>query len=439
MKKAFIQTFGCQMNEHDSHKMRRLLDQLGYETSAEMETADLVILNTCSVRENPENKVYSMVGRLAKVKATRPEMVIAVGGCVAQQEGKTILRRQKAVDFVFGPDQIFQLEKMLDEVGKGKRGVYIQWQPRDKKIQNFIPEEELTTGEVIAGQGMIAITKGCDNHCSFCIVPQTRGTLVSRELENIVEEAQDLIAKGAVELLLLGQNVNSYRAKDKGFLELMQAVAGLDGLKRLRFTSPYPNDWNSPLTDLMASHPVICNQLHLPFQAGSDRILKLMRRDHTQAEYLEKIAELREKIPGIELSSDVIVGYPGETDAEFLETLDVIKKVRFFQLYSFKYSPRPGTKAEKETDGVPREVKEARLDLVLKAQKQIRLEILDTYIGGDYKILIDSAHPTERGVMQGRTDSGVRVSVAAPNLELGDWTTAHITERREHSLVGVVG
>jgi len=438
MKQAYIQTFGCQMNEHDSHKMQRLLDQLGYQRSETVETADLVILNTCSVRENPENKVYSMVGRLRKIKDKRPEMVIAVGGCVAQQEGKTILQRQKAVDLVFGPDQIFQLEKMLDDVAQGKRGVYVAWAPREKKIQNFIPEEELNTGEVIAGQGMIAITKGCDNHCTFCIVPQTRGTLVSRELENIIEEAKDLINKGAVELLLLGQNVNSYQAQGKGFIDLLKAVADLEGVKRVRFTSPHPNDWDSELTDLLASHPVICKQLHLPFQAGSDRVLKVMRRDHTQAQYLEKLAELREKIPSLELSSDVIVGYPGETEEEFQETLKVINHARFYQIYSFKYSPRPGTKAEKESDSVAREVKEARLELVLQAQKKIRAEILSGYVNQTQEILIDSAHPTERGTMQGRTDSGIRVAVANSDLDLGDWATVKITEAKEQSLVGVV-
>lgn len=437
MKQAFIQTYGCQMNEHDSRRMHHLLEEAGYHVGGELDEAALVLLNTCSVRENPENKVYSLVGRLARLKEKNPGLVIAVGGCVAQQEGETILRRHKAVDLVFGPDQLFNLPKMLERVAQGKRGVYTSWLERDQKRSNFIPDEELQAGEVQGGQGMVAITKGCDNHCSFCIVPKTRGTLVSRELENILDECRDLIGKGAKEILLLGQNVNSYQAGPHGFLDLLKAVADLPGLKRLRFTSPHPNDWNADLTDLMASHRVICNHLHLPFQAGSDRILKLMRRDHTKAEYLNKVAYLREKIPDLQLSTDVIVGYPGESEAEFEETLEVLEKARFFQIYAFKYSPRPGTKAAKIEDDVPTEAKEARLAKVLKLQSTIQSEILAAQVGSECEILIDSAHPREQGMMQGRTTGSLRVNIAEPTLEIGDLVDVKITAHNEHSLVGV--
>ncbi|MDT8448250.1 MAG: tRNA (N6-isopentenyl adenosine(37)-C2)-methylthiotransferase MiaB [bacterium] len=436
MKSAFIQTFGCQMNDHDSRRMVHLLEEAGYQVGGEMDQASLVLLNTCSVRENPENKVYSMVGRLARIKKERPEMIIAVGGCVAQQEGEKILKRHKAVDLVFGPDQIFHLPRMIQEVQAGKRGVYTGWQERDRKLQNFIPDEELEAGTVEGGQGMVAITKGCDNHCSFCIVPKTRGTLVSRELDNILAECRDLIDKGAVEILLLGQNVNSYQAQGHGFIDLLQAVADLPGLKRLRFTSPHPNDWNAELTDLMARHPVICKSLHLPFQAGSDRILELMRRDHNQAQYLAKVAYLREQVAGLQLSTDVIVGYPGETEAEFEETLEVLKQAKFFLIYAFKYSPRPGTKAAQLEDDIPTEVKEARLERVLKLQAGIQDQILDAHLGTRQEVLIDAAHPKERGVMQGRTDANLRVALSAPDLEIGDLVPVTITGRREHSLLG---
>jgi len=437
MKKAYIQTFGCQMNEHDSRRMRHLLDQEGFEPALTPEEAELVVLNTCSVREKPEHKVYSLVGRLAQLKAKRPEMVIAVAGCVAQQEGKKILRRQKAVDLVFGPDQLFNLPQMLADVKAGKRGVYTEWAEREKKVQNFIPEEELAAGEVEGGQGMVVITKGCDNHCSFCIVPRTRGALASREPENILAEAADLIEKGAKEILLLGQNVNSYQVGNTGFLELLKEVAELPGLKRLRFMSPHPNDWNLALTELMAQKKVLAKALHLPFQAGSDRILAEMRRDHTKAQYLEKLAQLRERIPNLQLTTDVIVGYPTETEAEFGETLAVIEAGRFFQIYGFMYSPRPGTKATKLEDNIPLEVKEARLQQVIALQGRIQNEILDEHLGQDFELLIDSAHPDFRGTMQGRTEGGVRVSVADPDLEIGDLVQVQVTERRDHSLVGV--
>ena len=436
MKLAHIATFGCQMNEHDSARFRALLNALGYSIAQAVEEADLVLLNTCSVREAPENKVYSMVGRLAIIKAQRPQMIIAVAGCVAQQEGEQILKRYKAVNLVLGTDQIFALPELLKRAETGERGVYIGWMAREKKVQNFIPEEELETGLIEGGRGKIAITKGCDNHCSFCIVPKTRGSLVSRELQNILAEAQDLIQKGAKEILLLGQNVNSYQVGDQGFAQLLKAVADLPGLKRLRFTSPHPNDWTAELTDLMASHPVICKQLHLPFQAGSDRILKEMRRDHTQAQFLEKVAYLRAQIPELLLTSDVIVGYPTETEAEFLETIEVIKQARFFQIYAFKYSPRPGTKAEQVKDDVRIEEKQHRLERVLTLQASIQSEILDSHLGQTLEVLLDSPHPKEPGVMQGSTPANLRVSLKT-NLPPGTLLPVTITGRREFSLVGV--
>ena len=438
MKNAFIQTFGCQMNEYDSNRMKEILVKEGYNITEDLDSAQLVLMNTCSVRENPENKVYSLVGRLAILKKKNPDLVIGVGGCVAQQEGEKILKRSKAVDLVFGTDCLIHLPKMLQEVKEGKRALYTNWMPREKKIQNFISQEELETGTVDGCKALIAITKGCDNYCTFCIVPTTRGRLVSRELDNILQEAKDLIKKGATEITLLGQNVNSYQAYDNSFYELLEAVAGLDGLQRLRFTSPYPNDWDNRLTDLMASHPVICKQLHLPFQAGADRILKLMKRGHTAEQYLDKMRYLREQIPDIHFGTDIIVGFPGETDEEFQETLRILKEVRFSHVYAFKYSPRPGTKAEGIKDTVPQKVKEERLAELLELQDSIQKVLFQEMLGQTHTVLIEDVHPRERHAMSGRTEGYIPVTVPNCDREIGDLVTVKITEVRAYSLTGTM-
>lgn len=436
MKKAHIQTYGCQMNEHDSQRMEELLCREGYEIIPDFEGADLVLLNTCSVRENPENKVYSLLGRLRALKEAKPDMIIGVGGCVAQQEGETMLKREKSLDLVFGTDQIFQLPEMLKEVEEGNRVLRIAWTRRDKKIQNFIPEEEIENVRLEGCKAFIAITKGCDNFCTFCIVPHTRGREVSREPENILREAKILVDHGIVELTLLGQNVNSYQAGETGFHELLKFVADMKGLQRLRFTSPHPNDWNNELSDLMASHPVICNQLHLPFQAGSNKILKLMRRGHSIEEYLDKVAYMKKINPDLEISTDLIVGFPGENEEDFAQTLQVLETVRFSQVYAFKYSPRPGTRAADFKDNVPTPVKEERLKKVLDLQAKISSAQLDSFVGTTLEVLIDSAHPKERFAMNGRTQGNRPVTVRNSQLDIGELASIHITGRRAHSLEG---
>ena len=359
---AYIKTFGCQMNEHDSHQMRRVLEKGGFGITETPEDASLILVNTCSVRHNPENKVYSLLGTLREQKLANPDLIVGVAGCVAQQEGESILKREKLVDMVFGPDNFFRLPKMIASVRAGERVCETKWLPRERKIQNFIPEEWVEDGHVEGVKAYIAITKGCNNNCTFCIVPRTRGREVSRQGENILREARGLVGNGAKEVWLLGQNVNSY---DGGggyrFYELLDAMSQLSGLPRIRFTSPHPKDWNNALSDLMASRPSICNQLHLPFQSGSDRILDAMRRNHTLDDYLAKIKYLQAAVPDIALTTDLIVGFPGETEEDFERTMYCLEEVRFSQVFSFKYSPRPDTPAAGLEDDVPRAVKEERL------------------------------------------------------------------------------
>ena len=435
--KAYIRTFGCQMNEHDSFRMTGVLRESGYEMTERPEEATLILVNTCSVRENPENKVYSLLGALKQQKAANPDLIVGVAGCVAQQEGKTILKRSKVVDMVFGPDNFFRLPEMIAEVKAGGRVCETKWQPRQQKIQNFIPEEWVERGHVEGIKAYIAITKGCNNMCAFCIVPFTRGREVSREADNILREARNLVQRGAKEIWLLGQNVNSYQARpDYRFLELLDDVSRVEGLERIRFTSPHPKDWNAALTDLMAERKNICKQLHLPFQAGSDEMLRRMRRNHTLDEYLEKIAYLRETIPQVELSTDLIVGFPGETEADFERTLHCLRTVRFGQAFAFKYSPRPGTAASELADDVPREVKEERLARVLKLQRAMDQEQLAAYAGSVQEVLIDGAHKRLRGVMDGRTDGYRPVMIEDDSLEIGDIVHARVTGHAGYWLKG---
>jgi tRNA-2-methylthio-N6-dimethylallyladenosine synthase len=436
MKKAHIYTFGCQMNEHDSQRMAAILQKIGYGFSDDPKKSDLILINTCSVRENPENKVYSLLGRLSRIKRRNPDLIIGVAGCVAQQEGKRILKRVKEVDLVIGTDNIFNLPEALEQVKSGNRALMINWMPKEKNTQNFIPDDELKSGTVDGCKAYIAISKGCDNHCSYCIVPRTRGKLVSRQKLNILEEASDLIQKGAKEIQILGQNVNSYRTEDATFFDLLKSIADLKGLERLRFTSPHPNDWNNQLSDLMAGHPVICSHIHLPFQAGSDRILKLMRRGHTAEGYLDKIEYLRKVIPDVMITTDIIVGFPGETEEEFQETLEIIKRVRFSQIYAFVYSTRPGTRAESLDDDITREMKEERLQRLLVLQDSIQSDLLDSMVGKTMQVLIDSAHPRERGVMNGRTSGSLPVAIDNPSLNIGDLLELEIVGRKRHSLIG---
>lgn len=437
-KRAYIQTFGCQMNEHDTQRMREVLCGLGYADAAVPEEASLILLNTCSVRENPENKVYSQLGRLRPLKAKNPDLIIGVGGCVAQQEGESILDREKSVDMVFGPDNIFRLREMIERVGAGERVVMTTWQHRPAdRIVNFIPEEWVERGHVEGCKAYIAITKGCDNFCTFCIVPRTRGREVSREPGSILQEARSLAARGAKEVWLLGQNVNSYKAGNCGFYELLDAVSQVEGLLRLRFTSPHPNDWDNTLSDLMATRPAICPQLHLPFQAGSNAILAAMRRGHTIEDYLAKVAYLKHAVPGIELSADLIVGFPGETEEDFAGTLRVLEEVRFAQIFAFKYSPRPKTAAASLDDDVPRQAKEERLQRVIALQERIQAEQLSACVGQTHEVLIDGPHGREPGIMNGRTPGFRPVSVRT-DAALGDCIPVRITGWRNHWLEGEV-
>ena len=436
-KKAYIRTYGCQMNEHDTQRMQDMLDSIGYAATESLDDADVVLVNTCSVRANPENKVYSFLGALRPLKQRNPALIVGVAGCVAQQVGQELLDREALVDFVFGPDNLFRLPELIEGAGRGERLCWTEWQPWDGTVKEFVPESWLDRAPVDGLKAYIAITKGCNNHCAFCIVPRTRGREVSRSPESILREARGMAERGARELWLLGQNVNSYRAGEAyGFYELLDAVSEVNGLFRVRFTSPHPRDWDNRLSDLMASRRTICNHLHLPFQAGSDAILKAMRRRHTIREYLDKVNYLKSVAPAVEISTDLIVGFPGETDANFEGTLRVLEEVRFSQVFPFKYSVRPGTTAAKLVDDVPRPVKDARLAQVIALQERINEEQQQALAGSVQDVLIEAEHPREAGLMNGRTDGYRAITVSGGGLRAGDLVRARVTGSRGHWLHG---
>ncbi|MCZ6646761.1 MAG: tRNA (N6-isopentenyl adenosine(37)-C2)-methylthiotransferase MiaB [SAR324 cluster bacterium] len=435
-KKVYLQTFGCQMNEYDSGKILEQLHALSYHRTEDPRQADLILINTCAIREKSEHKVYSLLGSLGRIKLENPGVKIGVGGCVAQQKGEEILKRVKLVDLVFGTDNIFELPDMLARSDNGERVLRTEWHPGNKKIDNFIPVFPGTRGQETPITASIAITKGCNNFCSFCVVPYTRGREVSREPDNIIEEASRLVGWGAKEIMLLGQNVNSYRAGQTRFVDLLQRLNGLEGLERIRYTSPHPKDFNEQLAQAHRDLPKLCEHLHLPFQSGSDRILKAMRRNHRIAEYLEKMEMVRETVPGIALSTDIIVGFPGESDEDFHGTLQVMDAVRFDHIYAFKFSPRSDTPAADFPDQVPERIKADRLARIHELHERTLKEIHRGLVGSRQEVLLEGAHPRESGALIGRTRGHKSTTIPGCSRKPGEIVNVEIVATRKFSLVG---
>lgn len=365
MKKLFIKTYGCQMNVYDSARMAELLAPVGYETTDSPQDADMIIVNTCHIREKATEKIYSELGRLRRLKekkaAAGAPMLIAVAGCVAQAEGEEIIARQDAVDLVVGPQSYHRLPEMIARATRGARHVLETDFPADEKFDS-LPEERTNDGPA----AFVTVQEGCDKFCTFCVVPYTRGLEYSRPVAQIAAEAERLAAQGVRELTLLGQNVNAYRGEGPdgtrwSLARLLARLAEIDGIARLRYTTSHPRDMSE---DLIAAHgalDALMPYLHLPVQAGSDRVLAAMNRQHTRADYLRLVERLRAARPDLALSSDFIVGFPGETDGDFAETLALVRDVKFAQAFSFKYSARPGTPAGAAAGQVPDDVKSARL------------------------------------------------------------------------------
>jgi tRNA-2-methylthio-N6-dimethylallyladenosine synthase len=435
----FVQNFGCQMNDYDVERMREVLGARGYDAAATAEEADLIVINTCSVREKAEAKVASAAGRFRELKQHKPGLMVAIGGCVAQQEGERLLRRIPVADFTFGPDQIPSLGALIDRrAGGGRRFAATDViEVEDYKFLTAQPRP----GQVPV-TALVTIQKGCDNHCAFCVVPATRGREVSRPADEVVAEVASFVAAGAREVTLIGQNVNSYHgigtADGDDFAELLARVDRVPGLLRMRYTTSHPHDFTNKVADAFRDLGTLCKWLHLPVQSGSSRTLKRMVRDYTRDEYLRQVDYVKSVCPDISLSTDIIVGYPGETDSDFAETLSLLEYVQYDSIYSFEYSERPDTPALKLAlrDNVPAEVKAERLQQVQALQKEITQRRLSRWVGRTAEVLVEGDSARYPGQLCGRTTGNEMVNFAGPPSLTGQLVPVTITAVRGHTLVG---
>lgn len=434
--KLYIKTFGCQMNEYDSEKMADVLRAShGYELTAMPEEADLLLVNTCSIREKAQEKVFSQLGRWREFKEQKPELLIGVGGCVASQEGDGIVRRAPFVDMVFGPQTLHRLPEMIDEVRSQGRPVVDISFPEIEKF-DCLPEPRAT-----GPTAFVSVMEGCSKYCSFCVVPYTRGEEISRPVDDVIAEIVTLSMQGVREVNLLGQNVNAYRGLMHGgnqadLATLIYYVAAIDGIERIRFTTSHPVEFTDSLIQAYAEVPKLANFLHLPVQHGSDRILARMKRGHTVVEYKQKIRRLRKVRPDISVSSDFIVGFPGETDADFAATMQLIGEIGFDQSFSFVYSARPGTPAAALPDETPQSVKKERLLILQTRINQHARAISERMVGRVETVLVERMSRKNTAQVAGRTENNRWVNFDADDSCIGQFADVVITEAMPNSLRG---
>jgi tRNA-2-methylthio-N6-dimethylallyladenosine synthase len=434
--KLYIKTFGCQMNEYDSEKMADVLrESHGYQLTEKPEDADLLLVNTCSIREKAQEKVFSELGRWRRWKEQKPGVMIGVGGCVASQEGDGISKRAPYVDMVFGPQTLHRLPQMLDDVlAKGLPVVDISF----PEIEKF---DCLPKPRADGPTAFVSVMEGCSKYCTFCVVPYTRGEEISRPLDHVITEIVRLSAQGVREINLLGQNVNAYRGpmhdgQIADLATLIYYVAAIDGIDRIRFTTSHPVEFTDSLIQAYAEVPQLANYLHLPVQHGSDRILARMKRGHTAIEYKQKIRKLREVRPDISLSSDFIVGFPGETDADFEATMNLIADIGFDQSFSFVYSARPGTPAASFTDETPMQEKKKRLAVLQAGINQQAMQISAAMVGTTQTVLVEKPSKKSLKQMSGRTENMRWVNFDADPSCIGQFVDVVITEALPNSLRG---
>jgi len=435
VKRFHIITFGCQMNEYDSSKIANILAPVGYIRTEEIKEADLILINTCNVREKAEQKVYSLLGRLKRFKQRNPSTLIGVGGCVAQQKGESLLHRVEYLDFVFGTHAFFDLPEILAELSNGtRRACYTDLHYRFEEDRNVQPVSACGT-EV---KGLITIMRGCNNFCTFCVVPYVRGREVSRSAKSILCEAKELLKAGIKEITVLGQNVNSYRSPDEhlGFSELLELMNGLEGLQRIRFTTSHPKDLSPSLVSAFGKLSKLCPHIHLPLQSGSNRILKRMNRRYTREDYLNKIEDLRNVCPDISITTDLIVGFPGETEADFQETLDVLHMVKFDGAFSFKYSDRVPAKAVRFKDKISEETKSRRLRSLQAIQKDITMERNIRFERRIERVLVESRNKKNPLQLTGRIAGNQIVNFEGTEDLIGQVVPIRIEEGLLHSLRG---
>jgi len=439
-KKLFIQTHGCQMNEYDSSRMADLLENShGLELVEDPVGADVLLLNTCSIREKAQEKVFHQLGRWKILKDKNPDLIIGVGGCVASQEGDALQKRAPYVDLVFGPQTLHRLPAMIGKVSKGNSKVIDVSFPEIEKFDN------LPKPRVEGPTAFVSIMEGCSKYCSFCVVPYTRGEEISRPMDGILEEIKHLARNGVREITLLGQNVNAYRgltgpeenSETADLAELIQIVAQIKGIDRIRYTTSHPMEFNDALIEVYAKVPELVSHVHLPVQSGSDHILNHMKRNHSVLEYKSIIRKLRKVRPGISISSDFIVGFPGEKDSDFEATIDLIHQVGYDHSFSFIYSPRPGTPAAEIPDSITAEAKKARLQILQKRILQNAQEISESMRGSHQTILVDGYSKKNPGELKGRTENNRVVNFPyADDSLIGHFVEVLIVDAYSNSLRG---
>lgn len=437
-KKLFIKTWGCQMNEYDSEKMADLLDSThGYQATDTAEDADIILLNTCSIREKAQEKVFHQLGRWKNLKKTKPDLIIGVGGCVASQEGKTIRQRAPFVDLVFGPQTLHRLPEMINQIKGGSKSVIDISFPEIEKFDR-LPEPKAD-----GPSAFVSIMEGCSKYCTFCVVPYTRGEEVSRPVDDVLLEIAQLAEQGVREVNLLGQNVNAFRGPNYDgsictFAELLELVASINGIDRIRYTTSHPVEFTDDIIDAYAQIPELVDHLHLPVQSGADRILNLMKRGHTAIEYKSKIRKLKKIRPNLSMSSDFIIGFPGETNDDFEATMDLIQAMDFDLSFSFIYSARPGTPAADLPDDVTEETKKQRLSLLQQRITQQALRIARNMVNTEQRILVEGPSKKNPMELSGRTENNRVVNFEGTPKMIGQFVDVKITDVFANSLRGDV-
>ena len=433
-KNLYIQTFGCQMNVHDSEQMAELLSGAGYKLTDNMKLADLIILNTCSIREKAAHKVYSQLGRIGILKEQNPELIIGVGGCLAQHLGTKFHKKVGCLDFVFGTHNIHLLPEIVSSVKKKRKKITeVDFHKALNSISVFAPPQRN------AVSAFVTIMQGCNNFCAYCVVPYLRGPEMSRPSDEIIEEIRKLADLGIKEITLLGQNVNSYGKNlndGSNFTSLIKKIVKISGIRRIRFTTSHPRDLSPELINCFAEEEKLCRHIHLPVQSGSNRVLELMNRGYTVEEYIKKIDHLRKLVPHISITSDVIVGFPGETKKDYQETIDMMEKIRFDSLFSFKYSEREGTAAQKLKGKVDEDEKLRRLEALQMLQNQHTLERNTELEGRIQELLVEGRSRNSENDLMGRTSSWKIVNFKGELDLIGKLMNVKISKAYIHSLRG---
>jgi len=436
--KFFIKTMGCQMNVHDSEKIAGIFSESGYDQSEESRKADVIVLNTCSIRQKAEQKFYSELGRLKKAKEYNPNLRIAVAGCIAQQEGSRLLKRFPYVDFIFGPDNIDNLQSWIKN---GSRSSGAVKQKEALKANPDYHTKELPIKREGRVRAWVSIMYGCDNFCAYCVVPFTRGRERSRPLPDIQKEVERLAGEGFKEVALLGQNVNSYGKGLSGktdFPELLELVHEINGIERIRFVTSHPKDLSERLIRVIEKLPKVCEHIHLPLQSGSDNVLSLMNRRYTYKEYKEKVDMLRGAFPAIAITTDIIAGFPGESDDDFHRTMDALSEIEFDGIYAFKYSKRPNTRALSMPGHLDEDIKSERLEKVFALQKTIIYRKNKAVEGEIHEVLVEGVSETDSNKLTGRTRGNKIVNFYGDESGIGRLINVKIIEAKHHSLYGEI-